>query len=477
MSNHPDLFHRAMFETKTTLKITEIGNNLKQNLEKKLAANLEKKCIPQGYVRANSVRIITYSGGLANGQTVEFHVVIECMLCYPVENMTIECTAKYITESAGIHAIVELDDGTTPLTIFITRDVNYANSNFSKVKEGSRIHARIIGVMFEVNDPTIYATATFIDPGQKTNGIEIDNSEEDLDEMSMFKPPATSTSPQPLVTQPKSDRVSNIVRKIMKDLPIVTKDNIAELVRTKSWEESMPKIYAMLREAGRKQTIAKNDSRQDYISDKLTQYLHLTNEMKVVDIGGGNGDVLHNLAKSVKGTTDKSNFICVETQNDWTEEYTFPHKDITYLNWDNNTINVPDSSVDYVLCMVSLHHMSDTTLSNALNEIYRVLKPNGKLLMKEHDCVTTDDKKIIDAEHHLYHLLDLYYSGATESDTKEYLSKIIHNFKTRNTWHTILATHKLELTDSFNRFMDKNADSPDKNVTNLYWDVFTKSQL
>ena len=43
----------------------------------------------------------------------------------------ISCIAKSITESAGIKA--EVDEEPSPVIIFIARDHNYTNKNFSKL--------------------------------------------------------------------------------------------------------------------------------------------------------------------------------------------------------------------------------------------------------------------------------------------------------------------------------------------------------
>jgi DNA-directed RNA polymerase subunit E'/Rpb7 len=128
---------------------------------------VENRCIPEGFVRNNSVSIITYSAGVACGEQVEFHVVYNCLICRPVENMIVDCVAKSITESAGIRAEVVGEDGSVPLTVFVSRDHNYTNRNFSLVKEGDKIQARIIGVNYEINDPMMYAIAYFVDPAKQ----------------------------------------------------------------------------------------------------------------------------------------------------------------------------------------------------------------------------------------------------------------------------------------------------------------------
>jgi len=150
------VYLKSLLNQKVTLSINEIGNNLKQNLEKKIAAKIEGKCIVQGFIKPNSTRIVNYSSGNVNAAFVDFQVVFECMVCHPVEGMLIECKSKTITK-AGIHAEVIDENGVVPVTVFIARDHNYNDVNFNNVKENEPILVRVIGTRFELNDSYICA--------------------------------------------------------------------------------------------------------------------------------------------------------------------------------------------------------------------------------------------------------------------------------------------------------------------------------
>jgi DNA-directed RNA polymerase subunit E'/Rpb7 len=148
------VYIKSLLTTKVVLSIGEIGQNIKQNLEKKIAAKVEGKCGIEGYIQPKSVSVKTYSNGLVNTGFVEFQVVYECMVCRPVEGMLIECVAKTITK-AGIHAEVIGKHGEIPITAHIARDHNYNDLRFNNVKEKDVIRVNVIGVRFELNDPCI----------------------------------------------------------------------------------------------------------------------------------------------------------------------------------------------------------------------------------------------------------------------------------------------------------------------------------
>ena len=113
------------------LTFEQAGGNVKQFMEKKIAHDIEGKCIIEGFVEPDSIKIISYSSGKLQGNNVVFEVVIECNICSPVEGMHVPCIAKNITQ-AGIRAEVEKQP--SPVIIYVSRDhhysMDYFNGNF-----------------------------------------------------------------------------------------------------------------------------------------------------------------------------------------------------------------------------------------------------------------------------------------------------------------------------------------------------------
>lgn len=186
------VYVRSLLTMKVSLKITEIGRQTKQNLERKIIKQTEGKCIPQGFIRPSSVRIVSYSSGNVNGDNVEFTTVYECLVCHPVENMIIDCTTKTITK-AGIHAEVITEENVVPLTIFVARDHNYTNRDFDRIKENMNIKVRILGIRYELNDPYICAIGMLVNPNadkrrmrNPVNRVLV--SEEDADAGEIIEP-------------------------------------------------------------------------------------------------------------------------------------------------------------------------------------------------------------------------------------------------------------------------------------------------
>jgi hypothetical protein len=161
MNKSDEPFAPALLSTKVFLSFTEVGNNIAENLKKKIEHKVEGKCIPEGYIMPNSIRIESFSNGKIVEENVEFEVFYHCNICLPVEGMEIECITKFITK-AGVHAEYIVDNKPI-ITFFITRDDNYDNPEFVKIKGPHvKILAKVTGVTYELNDPTICVIADLV---------------------------------------------------------------------------------------------------------------------------------------------------------------------------------------------------------------------------------------------------------------------------------------------------------------------------
>lgn len=158
-----DIYSKGVITHKCVLSITEVGKNIKEVLENKLKNKLEGKCCKDGFVRPDSLQIISYSSGkLFEGSKVEFEVVIEAFFAFPVEGMLIDCIANNITK-AGIKASIPNEDP-SPIILFISRDHFSMDDYFRSIKENDSIVVRVIGQRFELNDPFISVIGELVKP-------------------------------------------------------------------------------------------------------------------------------------------------------------------------------------------------------------------------------------------------------------------------------------------------------------------------
>ena len=161
------IFLPLVLERKINLHINEVGQNVKQNLELKLNDLYCNKCIPEGIIRNNSIKLVTYSAGNVNGELVSFVCIFDCFVCNPVENMVIECKIQTITK-AGIHCqYYDRESNTSPLHIFVARDHHFNNKDFNDLEENDEVRIKVIGTRYELNDPYICVIASLINKNLK----------------------------------------------------------------------------------------------------------------------------------------------------------------------------------------------------------------------------------------------------------------------------------------------------------------------
>ena len=155
------IFMRSLLTQKIVLNFNEINNNIYNILEAKIKNFNENKCIKEGFIKNNTVKLLTYSSGELFGNKVLFECVFECLITNPVESMLINCVAKSLTK-VGVRAELVLDDGSCPYIIFIARDHHYNNEAFSQIKENDVLQVRILGQRYELNDKFISVIAELI---------------------------------------------------------------------------------------------------------------------------------------------------------------------------------------------------------------------------------------------------------------------------------------------------------------------------
>jgi 2-polyprenyl-3-methyl-5-hydroxy-6-metoxy-1,4-benzoquinol methylase len=273
--------------------------------------------------------------------------------------------------------------------------------------------------------------------------------------------------------------------------------------------------------------------RQEFISQRICKYLEsgcgwipkLSEsegdrcsgaEKRIVDIGGGNGNVLAAIGRHFG--VGRNHLICIENRE---HEFHYPfdngdavqyrfYEDVPstssasprislsepahypandpdavkpHYNPTPSTIWEPAGTVDLVICMVSLHHMQEDVLKNTLQQIYSMLAHGGILLVKEHDCTSEEVAERINWEHHLYHIVETPMSHDTVA-AQMYLDNFVGNYKSRK-WleRTCCGDMGLELLKTFNNILEPLPDHLDcddeidysRSPTQLFWQLYRRN--
>lgn len=150
------IYIKNILTRKIHLPFYLLGDNIKELIQQKLNKTYEGKCIKEGFLKPNSINIITYSSGVIKGNNVLFDVAFNCLICKPVEGMRIKVIVKNVTK-AGIRAEYKEP---TPIIVFISRDQSYKDELFNSIKEEDDIYIKVIGIRYELNDKFISVIAS-----------------------------------------------------------------------------------------------------------------------------------------------------------------------------------------------------------------------------------------------------------------------------------------------------------------------------
>jgi hypothetical protein len=169
------IYSKVMLSDKSEVNFKDINSNIYNTLQKIIKKKVEGICIDEGYVKVDSVNLISYSSGELFANKVVFDIVYECLVANTVESMTFDCIVKSITK-VGIRA--EINESVSPFVVFIARDHHFDNELFSKINENDIINVRVLGQRYELNNKFISVIAELVDINNyKTSKAELEDTE------------------------------------------------------------------------------------------------------------------------------------------------------------------------------------------------------------------------------------------------------------------------------------------------------------
>jgi ubiquinone/menaquinone biosynthesis C-methylase UbiE len=269
----------------------------------------------------------------------------------------------------------------------------------------------------------------------------------------------------------KNNNINILVKKVLK----YNNDDISKIISKtdNNIDNIINSIFDISQILINKKILGKTTYVAEKLADLLTNTLNLDNSISIVDIGGGNGDIIKKIGESMN--IPNNNLYCIEQKDNWSESYLFDNN-IKYIFWDNNNINdIQDSSIDVILIVVALHHMTDDIINNVLKNAYKILKPDGYLIIKEHDSMNCHSTiKLIDWEHHLYHIIN--QNDLTKETIDNYLNSYLNNYKSKETMTNLILKYNFSEIVELNRFIEpvSNINIDKTNITKLYWKIFQK---
>lgn len=119
-----------------------------------------------------------------------------------------------------------------------------------------------------------------------------------------------------------------------------------------------------------------DEPKSEYKVDYITKSIDIVPK-NIIDIGAGTGTVLSAVGKQFN--IPKESLYALDLQP-------IVLDDVTVINYTaEGKIPLEDKSVDLVIMLSLLHHILPKDRADLLSEVRRVLSPNGRVIIREHD--------------------------------------------------------------------------------------------
>lgn len=193
-------------------------------------------------------------------------------------------------------------------------------------------------------------------------------------------------------------------------------------------------------------------------SDQLIQLIQ-PNELKYLDIGCGNGKKTKIFA-SYLGINQSNLHGCDITT--WGPYKSNKDFEFNFTLIENGKLSYEDSTFDIITSILTLHHVEK--LDEFLDEIYRILKPNGIFILIEHNIYDDIEAMIVDVQH-------LFYGAFMDNNLEFVKNKMFMKCHNQMEWEFILNKHKIK--NLYNEILFPQLENRLR-YDSLYYGIFQK---
>ena len=131
---------------------------------RKLKNKVEGKCISDGYIKEESVKIISRSlGMLLNhdfNSNINYELIYSAEVCNPKEGQLIEVVVDTVDETNTV--CYYMDEDSSPIEIYLFKQHYLENQEYAALTQGDTIIVKILETQIEFGSKKILAIAEFI---------------------------------------------------------------------------------------------------------------------------------------------------------------------------------------------------------------------------------------------------------------------------------------------------------------------------
>lgn len=135
------------------------GDSIKKYLTQKLNKRVTSKCNDVGYVKPNSIEVVSRSIGKINSShfngEVYYHIQARCQVCKPAQGQIVEGTVV----GKSKHCVMVVFG---PLQIAIPTTHHADASFYANLEKGEKVQVRVVSYKFKLNDDSIKVIGQYV---------------------------------------------------------------------------------------------------------------------------------------------------------------------------------------------------------------------------------------------------------------------------------------------------------------------------
>lgn len=152
-----ELFIPTKGNTQVTIYPKDLNNQISNRILMTLKTQLEGKCVKEGFVRDDSVKVLNRSLGHGQASTfdgsINFHVEYSMDICNPLEGSIIEVQALNVNKMGVLAGIPYQPQ--SPLYIMLAKQHHIDDEVFEKINVDDIFKVRVVGKRYEYGDTQI----------------------------------------------------------------------------------------------------------------------------------------------------------------------------------------------------------------------------------------------------------------------------------------------------------------------------------
>ena len=151
-----NIYFNCVITRKIVIESKFLNENIDEYIETHLKNKVEGKCIDEGYVKEDSVKILKKSVGKLLGSRftgdITYEVVYTANVCNPVIGNVIDCKVKFVNKLGVL-------GNNGPITIIIGRQFHQDENTLNKISENDIVKVEVIAKKYSLNDKEIKIVA------------------------------------------------------------------------------------------------------------------------------------------------------------------------------------------------------------------------------------------------------------------------------------------------------------------------------